>query len=113
MVIDEVGSERFPRYLVYDIIRFEGLEVGKTDFCTRLVCIQKEIVGARNSYITSVRSYTLDSKSYKTWVVARKFYINTGNNQNMQNVMKAVLHTEINRWSQKQLHNIGEKSNMV
>ena len=55
MVIDEVGDERFPRYLVYDIIRFEGLEVGKTDFSTRLLCIQKEIVGARNTYITSVR----------------------------------------------------------
>ena len=57
MVIDEVGSDRFPRYLVYDIVRFEGLEVGRTDFSTRLTCIEKEIVGARNSYIIAVRLY--------------------------------------------------------
>jgi hypothetical protein len=54
MVIDEVGSSRFPRYLVYDIVRFETAEVGKTDFSTRLTCIEKEIVGARNQYILSV-----------------------------------------------------------
>ena len=32
--------------------RFEGNEVGKVDFGTRLICIDKEIVGARNTYIT-------------------------------------------------------------
>lgn len=51
MVIDEVGNERFPRYLVYDIIRFEGLEVGKTEFERRMLCVAKEIVGARSMYI--------------------------------------------------------------
>ena len=56
MVIDEVNCQRYPRYLVYDIIKFEGLEVGQTEFPTRLTCIQKEIVGARNTYITSVKS---------------------------------------------------------
>ena len=54
MVIDEVGSQRFPRYLVYDIIRFKGLDVGKTEFSTRLTCIEKEIVGARHMYIANV-----------------------------------------------------------
>ncbi|XP_023334944.1 mRNA-capping enzyme [Eurytemora carolleeae] len=52
MVIDTVQGQKFPRFLVYDIIRFEGNEVGKVDFGTRLICIDKEIVGARNTYIT-------------------------------------------------------------
>jgi len=51
MVIDVVNGVNFPRYLIYDILRFEGNEVGKVDFGTRLVCIEKEIVGSRNNYI--------------------------------------------------------------
>ncbi len=31
--------------------RFEGQPVGKVDFGTRLLCIEKEIIGARNTYI--------------------------------------------------------------
>lgn len=72
MVIDTVGGVEFPRFLIYDIVRYEGIEacershpgyppghegtfcdvqVGKCDFGTRLTCIEKEIVGARNHYI--------------------------------------------------------------
>lgn len=51
MVMDTVNGQHFPRFLVYDIIRFEGVDVGNTDFGTRLICIEKEIVGARNTYI--------------------------------------------------------------
>lgn len=52
MVIDVVNEQKYPRFLIYDIIRYEGAEVGKCDFGTRLTCIEKEIVGARNTYIT-------------------------------------------------------------
>jgi len=52
MVIDVVDGRNFPRFLVYDIVMFEKAEVGKTDFGTRLICIDKEIVGARHMYIT-------------------------------------------------------------
>lgn len=52
MVIDTVDGVSYPRFLIYDIIRYEGNEVGKCDFGTRLLCIEKEIVGARNNYIT-------------------------------------------------------------
>lgn len=52
MVIDTVNGQKFPRFLIYDIVRYEGNEVGKCDFGTRLTCIEKEIVGARNYYIT-------------------------------------------------------------
>ncbi len=55
MVIDEVNDKKFPRYLVYDIIKFEGDSVGQLDFNIRFYCIQKEIVGARNTYIVNVR----------------------------------------------------------
>ena len=51
MVIDTVNDAKVPRFLIYDIIRYEGNEVGKCAFGTRLTCIEKEIVGARNTYI--------------------------------------------------------------
>ena len=51
MVIDSDGTTKTPRYLIYDIIRFEMEEVGKTVFSTRRLCIHKEIVNARNEYI--------------------------------------------------------------
>lgn len=52
MILDVVEGKTVPRYLVYDIVRFEGKEVGKVDFNTRLVCIEKEIIGARHAAIT-------------------------------------------------------------
>ena len=52
MVIDTVNGNKVPRFLIYDIIRYDGNEVGKCAFGTRLTCIEKEIVGARNTYIT-------------------------------------------------------------
>ena len=59
MVIDEVEEHgnvtRYPRYLAYDIVMFAGQEVGKTDFSRRLLCIGKEIIGARTKYIQEVR----------------------------------------------------------
>lgn len=47
MIIDLVNNEHVPRYLIYDIIKFEKMDVGGTDFGTRLICIEKEIIGPR------------------------------------------------------------------
>ncbi len=48
MVIDMVNNTAIPRYLVYDIIRFEGNDVGKEPFYpTRLLVIEKEIIEPR------------------------------------------------------------------
>lgn len=48
MVIDKVNGESIPRYLAYDIIRFESQEVAKTPFYpTRLQCIELEIINPR------------------------------------------------------------------
>ena len=59
MVIDEYkdqsGQEKkYPRYLIYDIVKFKNIDVGQTDFDRRLLCIKKEIIGARNTYIAEV-----------------------------------------------------------
>ncbi|XP_067933947.1 mRNA-capping enzyme-like [Watersipora subatra] len=47
--IDKASNKKFPRYLIYDIVTFEGKEVGKTDFGTRLACIRKEIYEPRQN----------------------------------------------------------------
>ena len=59
MVIDEIKDangheQKFPRYLIYDIVKFKSIDVGQTDFERRLLCIQKEIIGARHKYIGEV-----------------------------------------------------------
>ncbi|XP_064652771.1 mRNA-capping enzyme-like [Lineus longissimus] len=47
MIMDNVGGKDVPRYLIYDIVRFEGMDVAGTDFDRRLLCITKEIIGPR------------------------------------------------------------------
>ncbi|XP_063239760.1 mRNA-capping enzyme isoform X2 [Bacillus rossius redtenbacheri] len=50
MVIDKVGGQNIPRYLAYDIIKFENQDVGKLPFYpVRLSCIDKEIVAPRHA----------------------------------------------------------------
>ncbi|KAJ9574877.1 hypothetical protein L9F63_007940, partial [Diploptera punctata] len=49
MVIDKVNGLDIPRYLAYDIIKFEDCDVGKLEFYpVRLSCIDKEIVQPRH-----------------------------------------------------------------
>ncbi|KHN80906.1 mRNA-capping enzyme [Toxocara canis] len=52
IIIDKVPGEdgrikETPRMLIYDIIKYEGINVGDCDFTTRLLCIQKELIGPR------------------------------------------------------------------
>lgn len=47
MVIDKVNGQDIPRYLIYDIIKFRGEDVGKVDFRIRLNCIRDELVNPR------------------------------------------------------------------
>ena len=51
MVIDQYPQCKMGRYLVYDIIRFEGQEVCKTIFDTRLKCISLEIDQPRTKQV--------------------------------------------------------------
>lgn len=47
MVVDVVDHVPYPRYLAYDIIKIEKIDVGGTDFDRRALCINREIIGPR------------------------------------------------------------------
>nr|XP_006626214.1 PREDICTED: mRNA-capping enzyme [Lepisosteus oculatus] len=47
MIIDKVNGQPVPRYLIYDIVKFNGQPVGQCDFNIRLLCIEKEIISPR------------------------------------------------------------------
>ncbi|XP_026522331.1 mRNA-capping enzyme isoform X2 [Notechis scutatus] len=48
MIIDKVKGQVVPRYLIYDIIKFNAQPVGECDFNIRLSCIEKEIILPRH-----------------------------------------------------------------
>lgn len=48
MVIDKVEGKSIPRYLVYDVIKFEGEDLGYRSFVERLECIDREIINPRH-----------------------------------------------------------------
>ncbi|UYV62070.1 RNGTT [Cordylochernes scorpioides] len=48
MIIDKVNGMDVPRYLIYDIIKFSGKDVGKTHFTRRLHCIRAELIQPRH-----------------------------------------------------------------
>lgn len=69
MVIDKVEGEDIPRYLAYDIVKFEGQEVGQTPFYpTRLQCIMLEIINPRYQAI----EHGLINKSLEPFSVRNK-----------------------------------------
>ncbi|XP_078584553.1 mRNA-capping enzyme-like [Branchiostoma floridae x Branchiostoma japonicum] len=68
MIIDKVAGKDRPRYLAYDIIKFEGQPVGECDFSRRLLCIRKEIEETRDS---QAQAGTLD-KSREPFSVRHK-----------------------------------------
>nr|KAF6462972.1 RNA guanylyltransferase and 5'-phosphatase [Molossus molossus] len=48
MIIDRVNGQAVPRYLIYDIIKFNAQPVGDCDFNVRLQCIEREIINPRH-----------------------------------------------------------------
>lgn len=44
MVIDKVNGLSIPRYLVYDVVKFENEDIGNRTFPERLKCIEKEVI---------------------------------------------------------------------
>lgn len=48
--VDEHGNP-VPRFLIYDIVQFQGEEVGKMNYDIRLQCIQKEIIDVRHDFM--------------------------------------------------------------
>lgn len=72
MVIDKVDGVDIPRYLVYDIIRFERQEVGKMPFYpTRLQCIEYEIINPR---VEAMRKGLIDRSSEPFSVRKKDFW---------------------------------------
>ncbi|KAL6741945.1 hypothetical protein Aduo_015150 [Ancylostoma duodenale] len=60
MIIDHVKDERgnmvdLPRLLIYDIIHFEDMHVGKENFDIRFMCIRRELIEPRNAAIKAGR----------------------------------------------------------
>ncbi|XP_063089271.1 mRNA-capping enzyme isoform X3 [Cavia porcellus] len=53
MIIDRVNGQAVPRYLIYDIIKFNAQPVGDCDFNIRLQCIEREIINPRHEKIKS------------------------------------------------------------
>lgn len=44
MIIDKVDGQNIPRYLVYDVVAFEGFDIGKQPFYpNRLMLIEVSI----------------------------------------------------------------------
>lgn len=48
MDVDPNSGQKIPRFLIYDIMKFENDDVGKISFQVRLQCINKEIIFARD-----------------------------------------------------------------
>ncbi|KAG1677664.1 mRNA-capping enzyme [Nymphon striatum] len=71
MIIDKVNDTDILRYLIYDIIRFEGEEVGGTDFRVRLLCIGKELIGPRRE---AMEKGKIDRPSEPFSVRLKEFY---------------------------------------
>uniref|UniRef100_A0A914VM93 mRNA-capping enzyme n=1 Tax=Plectus sambesii TaxID=2011161 RepID=A0A914VM93_9BILA len=46
-VVDQGREQNIPRYLIYDVIKFEGQDVGGCDFDRRMLCIKREVVEPR------------------------------------------------------------------
>lgn len=49
MIIDNANGQHVPRYLIYDIVRFQNEEVYKADFSLRLHCIRRELIEPRKA----------------------------------------------------------------
>ncbi|XP_021922077.1 mRNA-capping enzyme [Zootermopsis nevadensis] len=72
MVIDKVNGQDIPRYLAYDIIKFDGCDVGRSAFYpVRLACIEKEIVQPRHQAMKEGR---IDKSSEPFSVRLKQFW---------------------------------------
>lgn len=72
MVLDKENGRTHPRYLVYDIVRFQGQEVGKKNHDIRMLCIEKEIEMARSQ----AAQHGLFDKSKEPFSIrAKKFFL--------------------------------------
>lgn len=54
-MIDKVNGLSIPRYLVYDVVKYEGSDIGQEAFYpNRLDCIVKKITGKQTGQIYQI-----------------------------------------------------------
>jgi len=85
---DEKGKLH-PRYLIYDIIKFEGQDVGHTDLDRRLLCIDKEIIKPR---AMGVQSGRVDKSSEPFGIRKKAFHAVEGAQKLMDEIMPKMPH---------------------
>ncbi|XP_058516878.1 mRNA-capping enzyme isoform X2 [Ochotona princeps] len=90
MIIDRVNGQAVPRYLIYDIIKFNAQPVGDCDFNIRLQCIEREIINPRHEKMKT----GLIDKTQEPFGVRNKpfFDIHTSRKLLEGNFAKAVSH---------------------
>ncbi|KAK2560147.1 mRNA-capping enzyme [Acropora cervicornis] len=71
MVLDKENERSYPRYLVYDIVIFQGQEVGKQSHEIRMLCIEKEIEMARS---LAAQQGLFDKSTEPFSIRAKKFF---------------------------------------
>ena len=91
MVLDEVNGEKFPRYLIYDIIRFGENKVGKMPFSTRLHCIENELIKPRN---IAVQKGLIDKKREPFGI---RLKVNLSNNPGLISCKLPKSRNEVNK----------------
>ncbi|KAM9317047.1 mRNA-capping enzyme isoform 2-T2 [Gastrophryne carolinensis] len=80
MIIDKVKGQIVPRYLIYDILKFNGQPVGECDFNIRLSCIEKEIILPRHEKMKiglidkTLEPFSVRNKPFFDIHAARKKY---------------------------------------
>ncbi|XP_050441542.1 mRNA-capping enzyme-like [Adelges cooleyi] len=90
MIIDKVDNQNFPRYLVYDVVAFEGYDIGNQPFWpNRLKLIEIDIIKPRHQAIVSGR---LDKTREPFSIRLKQFYDITASDKLLGNFSKNLSH---------------------
>ena len=92
MVLDEVNGEKFPRYLIYDIIRYGDNKVGKIPFSMRLHCIENELIKPRN---VAIQKGLIDKKREPFGIRLKVFGLHTTGGAGYKTLLLAVYKTSL------------------
>ncbi|XP_028402257.1 mRNA-capping enzyme-like [Dendronephthya gigantea] len=71
LVMDKNDDQLTPRYLIYDIVRFQGQAIGKMSHDVRMRCIDIDIIGPRNN---AVKAGTLDKRNEPFSIRSKQFF---------------------------------------
>lgn len=90
MIIDKVDGQNIPRYLVYDVVAFEGFDVGKQPFYpNRCMLIEVDIIKPRHQAIMCGR---LDKTQEPFSIRLKQFYDINASDKLLGNFSKNLSH---------------------